>query len=418
MLLVRPQPTAGESRHGYLLRIAEANALDSPAGLTGDVLERSGLRARADLLRGPLAGLRALNAPDQGGLAMRYWNVRTCRYCPACLAERPSWRDVWQLVFYVACHHHRMALQQSCPACLQRVTWKRVGVASCRCGADLRRAKHESPNRAAVDASASVAAAWDGAPRVSAGTQGSVESILHRIWLLGAYQLALQPKAQKLSDLHLLPQATRVVEAAANVLDDWPRGFHALLDATAERYGVRTSARMTDRFGGLYKEIYNPARVNDLGDLRDGFERYVRERWSGQLAARNSRLSSETRDAHVWVPVTRAARDLHWRSGRVRSAIERGLLEGRLQCRPSGRVAGVVHRESLDLLKQDAQSWLDLGAVCRRLRKGKKAVRDLVAIGQLNAVSGPKIDGAAVWQFRAQDVEQLARRRGWSHTRE
>lgn len=407
-LLVRPSPMPGESRQGYLVRITEANALASPSRLSAELLRSCGLGSMLEGLRGPIAGLRALNAADAGGLGMRYWNVRACRYCPACLGERAVWRDVWQLVFYVACHRHNLALRQSCPRCSQLVAWKRESLVRCRCGGDLREADHQRAAPKALAMSRDVAAAWGQESLGNVEGRRQAEPLLHRIWLLGAYRLALQPKAQKLSDVHLLPQALRVVLAAADVLDRWPGGFHALLDATSARYGVRNSARMTDRFGGLYKEIYASSRAEAFTDLREGFEQYVRERWSGQLAGRNTRLSETTREAHAWVPITQAARELRWRGPHVRAAVERGQLQGRLRLRPSGRIEGVVHRASLDLLKTEIGTWMDLGAVCKRLRKGKKAVKQMVATCRLAPVAGPSVDGGSVWQFRAQDVEHRA----------
>jgi hypothetical protein len=232
-----------------------------------------------------------------------------------------------------------------------------------------------------------------------------MSSTLRRIWLLGSYRLGEGAKAQKLANLHMVSEATRVVEAAEGVQDDWPHAFFELLDATAARYGRTSSPLLTDHFGGFYKELFSPAFKAAFGDLRSAFEQYILQRWPGQLAARNRRLSAQTRDEHVWLPLTSAAKSMHWRTGRLRRVVERGIVRGHLQLRPSGRVSGVVHRDDVAALKKEADQWLDLTTVCKALHVGKAAAREMMARGVLVAVAGPSVDGHRVWQFRRQDVD-------------
>ncbi|HWI83490.1 hypothetical protein [Ramlibacter sp.] len=230
---------------------------------------------------------------------------------------------------------------------------------------------------------------------------------MHRVWLLGAYGVGLTRRAQKLAHLQRLEAAGNVVDAAAAALDHWPAGFFALLDDVAAKYGNAGTTRLTDRFGGLYREVFAASRKEAFADLRAGFESYVLQRWPGQLAARNRRLSQSAIEEHVWIPVSKAAKELHWRPQRVRSAIERGLLQGRLVERASGRVSGVVHSSSLARLKADASTWMDLVRACESLHIGKKAAKRLMAAGQLPAIAGPDIDGHPVWQFRREAVDAL-----------
>jgi hypothetical protein len=231
--------------------------------------------------------------------------------------------------------------------------------------------------------------------------------MLLRLWLLGSYQAQVADRAQKVSDLHLVTVATRMAEAAAEVTSSWPESYFAFLEEVAGRYGDASSGRLMRRFGSFYKALYSRKLGRAGEDLRRGFEAYVKERWPGQIAERNQRLSAETRGSHLWVPVTRAAKMLHWKPSRLRSMIASGAARGHLEVRPSGRVAGVVHREDLCRLREDSATWVDLKTACKVLRVGKKRVHSLVKAGLLEPLSGPGIDGFAVWQFRRQDIEGL-----------
>jgi len=405
-LLIRPIPVHGESRQGYLLRLSDQNALGSPQRIKTEWLAALAPRAT---LRGPIAGLGALNAPDLVGPSARYWNTRRPRYCPKCLEEAPYWRSAWGLVFYVACHQHKVALVDDCRDCGHPLRWVRRCLLECTCGADLRDRIPQAALAQAIAASHALAAAWrDGEALAAPGTGGvDIEGLLYRTWLLGSYRSQTAERAQKLAGLHAMPQAVRIVEAAAEVMSGGTTGYFGFLDQVAARYGDPTSTRLASRFGAFYKELFGTKAAAALADLREGFEAYVRERWPGQIAERNRRLSQEVRTGHAWIPVTRAAKQLHWRSVRLRDAIARGAVRGQLHRRPSGRIAGVVHREDLERLKAESLTWIDLTGACRLLRIGKKAAHALVHSGRLPAVSGPNVDGRAVWQFRRADVERL-----------
>jgi hypothetical protein len=90
MILVRPRPISNESARGYVLRVSEQNGLETPRWLLSYLAEKDiALKGYAALerilknpehgfegLRGPVANLAELNAPDLGNLPIRYWNTR------------------------------------------------------------------------------------------------------------------------------------------------------------------------------------------------------------------------------------------------------------------------------------------------------------------------------------------------------
>lgn len=407
-LLLRPAPRGGESAMGYLLRLVEANALDSPGCIEAPFVVDL-LLGNGSPLRGPVGGLSALNGPDAGGLPMRFWNVRQPRFCPRCLGVEAVWKALWQLSFYVACHTHRVKLRDGCHQCGSPLKWRRPSLLTCRCGADLRASPAVPADDCCTGVSREIEEAWArDEQEASAMDRRMLPNLLDRIWLLGSYRLARGTKAQKLAGLHLVGVATSVVEAYGAVVNTWPQGFFQLLDDTVRRYGDAASDRLTLRFGGLYKEIFAARRSAAFGDLRAAFEQYVLERWPGQLAKRNRRLSAAAREAHVWVPLAEAARELHWRPARVREAVSRGALRGDLRLTRSGRTSGVVHRDALLRLKKEAADWVSLKDVCRLLRAGKKYVKQLMSERTIVPVVGPSIDGYRVWQFRRADAERLA----------
>lgn len=410
MLLVRPLPELGEHAAGHVLRVTEANGFASPRQL-----ERAGWSPSAAgrdnpyRLRGPIAGLAALNFPDQFGLSPRYWNSRRCRYCVECLSQRPHWRDLWGLVFYVACHEHGCALVDQCHACDQEINWVRGSLMTCPCGASLTNCASQPASPAALHIAQLLSKAWkEEGSATSQQARDQSESLLKCIWFLGSFRAGGGRKAQKLADLHQLDEAMRITSAAGQALTEWPSGFIELIEYVQQRQGSTNSPRLTQRFGVFYRELFASRNDSWANDFRRAFESYVSATWEGQLAARNRRLNQTVRDAHEWIPATQAARSMHWRVARIRRWIDSGRLRGRTYALPSGRTAAVVYKRDLEQLQSDAQTWINLTTACQVLRLGKTHLHQMIRDGRLCPVAGPTIDGHPSWQFRQVDVRSLA----------
>lgn len=412
MLLVRPHPVPGELRMGFVIRTTDENGFASPR-----TLEVIGWRAEAAVRetpaylgpRGPVCGLAELNEAVYDGLPARFWNARRPRYCPPCLAESEYWRAEWGLNLFVACPHHHVQLVDTCCHCGKPLRWNRPKLTECRCGADLKAADVVAAPTTVVQVCERLDAAVSGAWKDASGHDAvKLAYELHRLWLLGAYVVGTGSKPMKLSNLHSVQRSTEVVEAAAMVMSDWPANFHRLLDEIARRHGQSDPTRLTGAFGAFYKEVFSRRQPSALAPLREAFELYISQNWTGQIARRNRRLPTDAVTTHVWVPATRAAKELGWRVPRVRRAIATGLMLGHVRQLASGRTSAVVHRESLETFKLGMSALVTQADVCRMLHVGKKRVRAMVAAGILRPVTGPSIDGAAVWRFRQPEVEQLA----------
>lgn len=196
-----------------------------------------------------------------------------------------------------------------------------------------------------------LADAWNNDAKRQDIKDDGLESKLHRIWLLGSYALACGLRVKRLRDVHDLQHAVRLVEAADRAMSCWPNRFHELLDAKATGHGTRKLNRSGSSFGSFYREIFAKQRAMEHEDLRAAFEQYVQTKWEVELAVRGRQQSKQTLEAHEWISVTQAARELKWKTPRLRAAIENGLFEGKLLERSSGRVTLVVRKSSLESFK-------------------------------------------------------------------
>lgn len=428
MMLVKPQPLSNESARGYVLRVSGQNGLETPRWLLSHLGERriltKGYSALASILskpehglmglRGPIANLAQLNAPDLGNLPIRYWNTRRPRFCPCCLAESPHWRASWDLVFAVACDKHGYQLLDQCPQCQKPLSWDRPHVTACACGFDLREAAAEHAPNSAIQLAREIELRLQ--PEVlpqedviKAWRHLDLEMLLKLVWFLGAYSRNAHRKPQKIVGLETTPVAGAMVERAMAILIDWPTGFHRLLDEVVERQrSAASSNKLGARFGWFYPALFKSFPGPEFEFLRLGFEDYLREHWTGQLARRNRRLSADLRSEHEWISIAEAARMLKMRVGTIGRFLEEGVLEGELHVTKSGRKMSAIRLDSLNSLMSRKQDWVTLKGARALLGISRKRAYALLEQDVLKPISGPSVDGQTLWCFERRDVLAIA----------
>lgn len=144
-LLFRPLPSAtGESWPGYVLRIAQRNALVGAE----DVARRFGWPLEWTLDGPNPQCLVDLQLAEEGHALIASGRGKTAstRYCPICLhPDSPDWMRVWNaqwdspITFH--CEHHGCLLTDRCLTCSARVSHRRQHFDRCDCGAPFHRAK-------------------------------------------------------------------------------------------------------------------------------------------------------------------------------------------------------------------------------------------------------------------------------------
>lgn len=65
--------------------------------------------------------------------------LRQPQICPACLEEEGFIQKMWDFSLITCCPRHGTVLVEVCAECGQKLNWRRPGIATCRCGFDLRR---------------------------------------------------------------------------------------------------------------------------------------------------------------------------------------------------------------------------------------------------------------------------------------
>ncbi|MET7014771.1 TniQ family protein [Uliginosibacterium flavum] len=162
-LLVHPKPLRGESLHGFVLRVADANGIQDELswGWRASICGRALSAEKALQNVSSLTGVRVDELQGLAHLFLTSHGTDTCEWmghnlrrsvfrihpsiCPQCLEDNPATRGIWDLRLITACTRHRSWLVDTCSSCLAPLSWRRKGVFTCSCGADLTREQRNTP---------------------------------------------------------------------------------------------------------------------------------------------------------------------------------------------------------------------------------------------------------------------------------
>lgn len=388
--LLMPSRIKGESAEGYMHRLASENALPFrvAAAVARDVVPLSGDEPNWRKTPGP--------------------SVRSgsSRFCPECLADRPFWRQVWQVQFADACARHGCWLLDACTECKALVHWRRGRLLTCDCGYSLRSQRASAAPEAVLDLSADLAAlaAGDRANRIAPLHALSLSQAVRLVRVIGGYGVVHGRMPQKILGVDRHSVSWAVTSYAAAVLSTWPLGFDRLLENQIAGTAPAAIGSLPGAFRGLYFAIYRGLREQEFNFVREAFENYLREHWTGGLCKRNRRLASTTVSDAAWISVSEAAARLGVPVKAVRRLIASRSLTAVERITRSGRRFWTVRLAS-PFDKRSLEGGLSVRAAARLLGlRRSRLARLLGPFGPLSRVIDPVegqwcMDSRLLWEL-------------------
>lgn len=391
VLPIRPRPETNESRHGYLVRVANSNGYGALLSLcsalkpygeqAADVILNSLNLNKGEMenLDGPWPWYFHYEDTLHNGLCKADYLTGLFRWCPKCLKENPYLRAQWALKFCVACLTHGTYLIDSCPSCHRKQRIENF-CTRCSCGqalstSNILQAPREviELQRAFITGSGLIGGA--DLPRL---TPSNWIRLLEKI--AAFTEPSHKRKTGQVAGLHNLSTTITVVQQASKILNTWPKGFHALLQGLQEKGTASFSLQKT--FGRLYHWLYVDLHDPEFLFLRDAFDTYVNEHWWGLVCRRNRRLQNNQRPKHR-ASIGMAANASGTTPTRVKQLHLAGLIEAKNVIHPSGRQSWSVPIRSVAEVCELARDSVDLRSAAAYLALPRRRVRELISAGMI-----------------------------------
>lgn len=411
-LIFHPFPDNGEGLNGYLSRLAEGNHLCGLQKIivrgSSEVEELSN-RLGVSSDHAQLAPL-SIQSKNDGRAAYRVWNNQTSRYCPECLRVHALWKQEWELAIMTVCSRHGRLLIDTCKKCGDALTWKRQRLFHCDCGAGLKHAEAENADKFSIELAKCIQAKHLNQMGEAEHLDLLTISQLHDLVIfIGAYarDAGSSGKRMKIARFSSLQTAHAITQSAAAVLMDWPSGLYKMLDELSTSEAMRSSTKLSVRFGPFYRYFFRTFTAREYGPVIHAFESYLEKNWTAPLAKRNRCLSPTLRKNHVWVPAHILAKELNTSRKQLLRLHEEGRIAGHLTKTPGGRSTFCVDRREILLIKGLLHDLIDMQTTCEILGISKNRVIQLAEHALLGKAISPNKKGYGKWALSRKYMEAM-----------
>jgi hypothetical protein len=388
-LLIRPYPYRNEGPKGYLLRLAEANWMPlKQLQSIGLMYEYQTLQMEA--LMPPKEVDPELHQSVEYYSALLYrkervWNHKIPRHCPQCLGEDAFWRAEWELFFHDACSIHGTWLIDQCSSCGNQLSWDRDSIVRCHCGADLRVEVANSCPDSVIKLSQILRIKINRINRdqqiTAPFTKTDIEQTQRIIRYLGTYMSESADKNPlKVKQVAHMSRSWTITSLAAEILTSWPDAFYRSLTNIQSKSAAEDKPTFNKVFGHAYHYLYRGLTGSAFVEMREAFEIWLSQSWRGGLAKRNKRLTAFVVDHATWIPGNLACDILGISGQRLKYLIREGAIEGECYITEKEREFIMVHRETLEVVKQNLSGEIDMTTARTLLGLGKKRTQQLLRL--------------------------------------
>jgi hypothetical protein len=371
-LLVHPPMREDEGPLAYRQRLACLNRVSvhrlDEIGVSTSVAIRDGASARRAFGSDPTEKEAALIClfEQNGGEVVRSFR----RVCPRCLDTSPTSRFAWELRFVEACTKHRVWLIDRCDVCHKQLTWESGTTDQCACGQSLSNLTAASAPEAVVFLAQLIESKVSGQNIDGSVWQDLTLQETQRVArFLGSFvSRASVSKPQKITNLDQLSVSWPVTSAAAEIMHRWPQAFNEFLGAQVQQHAdTRGCGKLSGTFRGFYRVLYAHFATGPSAFIRQSFESYISNHWTGALGKRNRRLDPKTLCSAEWIPINRARKDLGVTRRQLADLIEREMISVSSRQTVAGRTFAVVAKAESAVGWARYAGYEDLRAAAKRL---------------------------------------------------
>lgn len=417
-LPVTPAPLEGESLRGYLLRLSSANGYASPfwlkelePSLSRRTDESAVITALERLTGNPSVGYILQSLSGTHNLQSRF-KVSRPRICPMCVKERAYQAAVWEVIFACVCPLHKILLVDTCSKCGSRLSWNRLGVTRCSCGADLTAEDVVSVGKHLQYLNAKIWSAAGlevykfehlGFPDKDL-SELSLEQLSQLYWFLSSYGNGKLHLNRSKPDS--IAAAVKELEVVRPLLADWPSGLHRLLDSQRDKAERFMGEGLQQAFGKFYRDLYGMLAFEKYSFIREAFEEYIRTRWVGIIDGKYKRITSDK--AHNdSLCLEEASKQLGISRGRLRKFVNLGVLKGFDTERPSGRHHTVISKGEVRRFSKKVRHLLNRKETRALLGVSEKQFQMLIEAGVIRPLARVGEGKLSQWIIDSRHIRKI-----------
>lgn len=431
-LLRRPHPLAGESIMGYLTRAAFENGFVSSdtllhigqsdtylpfrhCNITG-LAHLMGILPQQISSRCYWPGSEVASSLRYNGSPVKRWmlNLLRPRLCPHCIREKNIHLADWDLAIVACCPAHGIKLLDHCPDCGAGIDWPHAAFGRCaKCGFDYRYTFVSQAPEPALQLTEYILSKTRGVSepkrQFSSLHGSSLSSVIELTMFLGAHALNRGLGSGCWMSARLSASAmVRMVDAAAEILTDWPLRFYMLVEAIrASNAQLADKTGVGHEFGAFYETLTKCLNGADFDFIREEMRFYIQHQWNGGFISRkNRRLNLAGREHDVFVTRAAAARLLKIRPTTVSKRLGANKLKG-LTRQMGSRTLTLIEKPSLLQCAAIDKDMITFKEARSILGVSERGFRSLLTCGLVNPIEEKIPQPQYRWSFSKKQVTKF-----------
>ena len=339
------------------------------------------------------------------GLAQQRVFTPHIRWCWRCLEESQHWRGEWILRTSVICVHHKCRLEDRCVNCVSTAVVS-AHPEKCHCCGTARRSA--STQQISEDLLRFQKFLYDW--RETAPEQRCLFGLdfyqtAKLIFYLGQFDLGVVPAKMRFRvEDRTVENDYFILKRAIKSISNWPRGFTRLVQSIQPE---RTTNSLKKDFRSFYFVLYRSLKEPCYQFVRDVFEKYINDCWTGVISARNTLFSKSARQSHPRQTLAGVAKAAGIENATVSHLAKANLVPHNVVNFPTGRQSLSVDKNVLSSLESSQKDRLTLNEAALFLKIPRRRLRILLDNGVVKARLSPVIHQTASWHISKREVCRL-----------
>ncbi|KRF19356.1 TniQ family protein [Paenibacillus sp. Soil787] len=336
----------------------------------------------------------------------RIFNTKL-KICPFCTKEDQYVRKHWELLLVTTCPTHQCLLIDNCPNCKSEISQENLE--------QCRHCKTNFIDNSGIELGAHLdevhlskllieKAYLIESDHLLLGHLNFVE--LHKLFFMLLLEsdnnLTLQSKYAVINEFTIEvihPIMIRIM----NLFSEWPFRFHDFLKHYKSKRKSSRQEGVDKDFGSFYSVLYSSFEENQFDFLRNEFENYITQHWTGGHVSRFTRISKQS---SKYISAAKAFRNYGINGINICRLIDQGLIRGKFIEKNSSKII-LIEETSLISYVNKLSGTLPSYQAAEYLGISEYTLLDLLEHKCITAFRGPLVDGYSHWHYEKEIIDGM-----------
>ncbi|WP_171646816.1 helix-turn-helix domain-containing protein, partial [Paenibacillus phytorum] len=188
-----------------------------------------------------------------------------------------------------------------------------------------------------------------------------------------------------------------------NLFSEWPFNFHDFLKRYKSKWNSSRQEGVNKDFGSFYSVLYSSFGESQFDFLRNEFEKYITQHWTGGHVSRFTKISNRS---SKYISAAKAFQNYGINGINICRLIDQGLISGKFIEKNSSKII-LIEETSLISYVNKLSGTLPSYQAAEYLGISENTLLDLLEHKCISAFRGPLVDGYSHWHYEKEIIDGM-----------